>query len=100
MNVSWCCAQCVAVCEMREVVSVKEGHEVERVTETMRVTTGAMMKFARKKDGPASDVVGYGMVTRCHQHCGGATVHRQSCGHSSCAWKLVISIYPERLVCS
>ena len=34
----------------------------------------------RKMDESASDVVGYGMVTRCHQHCGGATdsVHRQS----------------------
>ena len=31
------------------------------------------MKLARKTDESASDVVGYGMVTRCHQHCGGAT---------------------------
>ena len=31
------------------------------------------MKFARKRDESASDVAGYGMVTRSHQHCGGAT---------------------------
>ena len=31
------------------------------------------MKLARKIDESASDVVGYGMVNRCHQHCGGAT---------------------------
>ena len=31
------------------------------------------MKLARKIDEPASDVRGYGMVTRRHQHCGGAT---------------------------
>ena len=29
----------VALCEMREVTSVEEGRDVERVTETMRVTT-------------------------------------------------------------
>ena len=32
-----------------------------------------MIKLARKIDEPASDVEGCGMVTRCHQHCGGAT---------------------------
>ena len=31
------------------------------------------MKLARKIDESASDVVGYGMATRCHQHCRGAT---------------------------
>ena len=50
------------------------------------------MKLARKIDESASDVVGYGMVTRCHQRCGGAqrSVHRQSGGHSCCAWKMVM----------
>ena len=36
ISVSWRCARCVAVCETREVTSVEEGHDVERVTETMR----------------------------------------------------------------
>ena len=31
------------------------------------------MKLAREIDESASDVVSYGMVTRCHKHCGGAT---------------------------
>ena len=31
------------------------------------------MKLARKSDESASDVVGHGMVSRCHPHCGGAT---------------------------
>ena len=31
------------------------------------------MKLARKIDESASDVVGYGMLTRCLQHCAGAT---------------------------
>ena len=31
------------------------------------------MKLARKIDESASDVVGHGLVTRCHQHFGGAT---------------------------
>ena len=31
------------------------------------------MKLTRKIDESASDVAGYGMVTRCHQHYGGAT---------------------------
>ena len=34
-----CRARCVAVCEMRAVASVEEEHDVERVTETMRVST-------------------------------------------------------------
>ena len=29
-----------SVCEMREVASVEEGHDVERVTETMRACDG------------------------------------------------------------
>ena len=37
MNVS--CDAYVAVCAMRGVTSVEEGHDVERVTETMRVST-------------------------------------------------------------
>ena len=49
------------------------------------------MKLARKIDESASDFVGYGMVTRYHQHCGGAadSVHRQRSAHSGCAWKMV-----------
>ena len=49
------------------------------------------MKYAKKIDESASDVVGCGLVTGCHQCCGGATdsVHRQSGGHSCCAWKMV-----------
>ena len=39
MSVSWSRARCVAVCEMREVASVGEGHYVERVTGTMREST-------------------------------------------------------------
>ena len=35
-SVSGRCARCVALCEMREVTSVEEGHDVERVTEKMR----------------------------------------------------------------
>ena len=35
ISMSWRCARSVAVCEMREVTSVEEGHDVERVTETM-----------------------------------------------------------------
>ena len=66
---------------------------------------------AREKES-ASDVVGYGMVTRCHQHCGSATdsVHRQSSGRSSCAWEMAREAVcvlengdfysRERLVCS
>ena len=56
MSVSWRCARCVAVCEMREVTSVAEGRDVERVTETMRGIR--CMKLARKIDESASDVVG------------------------------------------
>ena len=37
MNVS--CHAYDAVCAMRGVNSVEEGHDVERVTETMRVST-------------------------------------------------------------
>ena len=32
-------ARCVAACETREVTSVEEGHDAQRVTETMRVST-------------------------------------------------------------
>ena len=82
MNMSWPCARCVVVC-VRDVVLVEEGHDVERVTETMRVSTWAVVKLTRKTVESASDIVGYGMVTRCHQHCGGAadSAHRQSSGH-------------------
>ena len=38
-NVSCRFARCVVVCAMRGVTSVEEGHDVERVTETMRVIT-------------------------------------------------------------
>ena len=57
------------------------------------------MKLARKTDESASDVVGYGMATRRHQHCGGAadSVHRQSSGHPGCVWKMVF--YHARPVC-
>ena len=90
----------VAVCVMRDVASVEDGHDVESVNETTRVTTFAMMKLVRKSDEPASDVLGYGMVTRCHQlwRCH-RSVHRQSCGHSSCEWKMVIFCCHERPVC-
>ena len=36
--VSWPCARCVVV-RVKEVAAVEEGHDVERVTETMRVST-------------------------------------------------------------
>ena len=45
---------------MRDVASVEEGHDVERVADTMR----------------DEDVVSYGeagqRLMRCHQHCGSA----------------------------
>ena len=64
--------------------AVEEGHDVERVTETLRAIR------REKIDESASDVVGYGMVTRCHQHCGVPQISTsQSSGHSSCARKTV-----------
>ena len=48
---------------MRGVTSVEQRHEVERVTETMRVSTGDVVKLARKTVESASDVVGNGTVT-------------------------------------
>ena len=58
------------------------------------------MKLVRKTVESASDVVGHIMVTRCHQHCGGAadSVHRQSGGHPECAEYGDFYCH-ERLVC-
>ena len=53
------------LCRVRDerVTSVEEGHDVERITETMRVSTCAVVKLARKAVESASDAVGYGIVT-------------------------------------
>ena len=50
MSVSWCRARCVGVCEMTEVTSVEEGHDVERVTETKRACDDVSYDEAREKD--------------------------------------------------
>ena len=86
--------------------AVEEGHDVERVTETLRAIR------REKIDESASDVVGYGMVTRCHQHCGGATDQYiteqwtfQLCEEDGgekpgCVPEDGVFHSPERLVCS
>ena len=49
VSVSWRCARCVAVCEMREVTSMEEGHDVERVTETMRAIRRQLRLMSRRQ---------------------------------------------------
>ena len=76
------------------------------LTETMRVTTWAVMKLARKIDESASDVVWLrngNPMSRQHCSVGGATdsAHRQSSGHSCCAWKMVTRsryVFPKMVI--
>ena len=51
---------------MREVTSLEEGHDVERVTETMRVSTLAVVKLARKTVESASEVINNVEVPQIH----------------------------------
>ena len=59
------------------------------------------MKLARKIDESASDVVGYGVATRCHEHCGVPQIIT-----STEQWTFQLCVVdgdlysPERFVCS